>query len=153
DGANPSEAFGTSVSGLGDLDGDGVPDLLVGAPIASPGGVVAAGRAEAFSGASGGTLLSFQGAVLQQRMGSAVSGAGDVNADGVPDLILGAPSANFLLAGIYGPGQAGAFSGTNGGILLTFTTTVPLSLFGAAVAAAGDMNGDGHADLLVGAPG
>ncbi|MCI0589008.1 MAG: hypothetical protein L0323_19480 [Planctomycetes bacterium] len=153
DGSSASDAFGTSVAGPGDLDGDGFPELFVGAPFASPGGVFAAGRAVVFSGNGVGILFSFDGTNLQDRLGMAVAGAGDVNGDGVADLVVGAPSASLILSGIFGLGQAGVFSGLDGSLLISFTTTVGYSELGTAVAGAGDANADGYADVIVGAPG
>jgi hypothetical protein len=107
-GTFPGDRFGGSVGCTGDVSGDGVVDLVVGAP--QPGfGLTAqwgTGYADVFSGANGAPLFSLAGSSLGNRFGTAVTGAGDVSGDGVPDLVVGAPSAS---GGLFG-GTARAFS-------------------------------------------
>jgi hypothetical protein len=136
--------FGWSVAGPGDVSGDGVPDLLVGAP-----GTFATnqpGQARVFSGAGGGVIFTFSGTATNDHLGRAVAGAGDVSGDGVPDLLVGAPQEGG------GPGYAKLFSGGNGNVLLTVTGAVFDEKFGSSVAGVGDVSGDGVLDFLVGAP-
>lgn len=89
----PSDGFGFSVAGLGDVDGDGVPDLALSAPTDDTAGLDA-GRVYVVSGADGTTVLhSFLGAAARDAFGSAVARLGDVNGDGLPELLVGASGA------------------------------------------------------------
>ncbi|MGH7946943.1 MAG: FG-GAP-like repeat-containing protein [Opitutaceae bacterium] len=146
--------FAEAVAGIGDVNRDGVTDLLVGAPQQFLAGNLNQGRAFVFSGADRSLLLTLdhpapQGLAL---FGSAVAGPGDANRDGLPDLLVGAPGQR--VGGRANQGQAYLLSGAGGRLLLTLDNPVPQAdaAFGAAVAGAGDVNGDGAPDLLVGAP-
>jgi hypothetical protein len=142
-----SERFGSAVAGVGDVNGDGFPDMAAGAPTAAPAGLGNAGQVKVFSGSNGLLLFVLNGASIGARFGSSVSGGGDVNGDGVSDLVVGAPEAGA------GAGEARVFSGTNGALLWALAgTTGTAELFGTSAAIVGDVNGDGHADFLVGAP-
>ncbi len=93
--------------------------------------------------------LERHGETAGDRLGTAVAACGDVDDDGAPDWIVGAPKANA-----NGPNSGSAFvwSGRTGALLHRFDGASSGVEFGAAVAGAGDVNGDGHADLIVGAP-
>jgi Ca2+-binding RTX toxin-like protein len=147
--------FGWSVAGAGDVNSDGRPDLLVGAPRQNVGGNIRQGQAFVFSGADGSRLLTLDDPTPQAgaEFGIAVAGAGDVNSDGRPDLLVGAPRQN--VGGNIRQGQAFVFNGADGSLLLTLDNPTPQTdaLFGGAVAGAGDVNDDGSPDLLVGASG
>ena len=147
--------FGTTVAAAGDVNGDGAADFLVGAPNATDfGGTVnAAGLAELFLGDTTNTAsissgYSWGGAETNERVGASLAGLGDVNGTGFADVAIGHPGQN----------------GGGGAVYITFgeqlfgtapqqgiTGSQVSAEFGAAVAAAGDVNGDGFADLLVGA--
>lgn len=95
-------------------------------------------------------IRSVDGDGIYDRMGAAVANAGDVNNDGHPDLIVGAPE-DFQIF-FNGPGFARVISGADGSTLRTFVGDQPGDLFGFAVAGVGDLNGDGYDDVAVGAP-
>ena len=89
DGDSPGDKFGVSVSGAGDVNGDGFADLIVGAGRDDNNGTDS-GSARVFSGLDGSVLYTFDGDSADDRFGVSVSGAGDVNGDGFADLIVGA---------------------------------------------------------------
>ncbi|HET6201944.1 MAG TPA: FG-GAP-like repeat-containing protein [Planctomycetota bacterium] len=150
-GSGPNAQCGRSVAAVGDVNGDGATDLLVGMPGASPFGLTLAGQAVLFSGATGLPIFTLIGVANLDQFGYAVAGAGDVNGDGVPDLIVGAPEATQGPA--YYVGYVKVVSGTNGAALFTIAGTAPSQEFGRGVAGVGDSNSDGNADFVIGAPG
>ncbi len=146
--------FAGTVAGIGDVNGDGRSDFLVGAPFQTLVGNLNQGRAFVFSGADRSLLFTLDHPAPQglASFGSAVAVAGDVNRDGRPDLLVGAPGQR--VGGRANQGQAYVLSSADGRLLLTLDNPIPQAdaAFGAAVAGAGDVNGDGAPDLLVGAP-
>jgi hypothetical protein len=128
----PGNSIGFSVSSAGDVNADGFADLIV-------------AGARVFSGIDGSLLYNFEEDVL--GISSSVSGAGDVNGDGFDDLIVGAWSANNYR------GSAQVFSGFDGNELYSFEGDSEEDWLGLSVSGAGDVNGDGFADLIVGAAG
>ena len=146
-GDSPFDFFGGSVSGAGDVDGDGFADLIVGAHLDDNNGTDS-GSARVFSGLDGSILYTFDCDSAFDQFGVSVSGAGDVNADGFADLIVGAfqDDNNGDRSG-----SARVFSGFDGSVLYTFDGDSGGDRFGLSVSGAGDVDGDGFADLIVGA--
>jgi len=137
-----NHALGSSVAGMGDLNGDGHDDFVVGAYFRGP------GYAYVYSGLDGSRLLSVAGMEPGDRFGWAVSGAGDIDADGFPDLVVGAPKA---FSGGIQTGRAYVISGQIGQVLKAVSGEADGDAFGRDVWAGVDANGDGVGDLLVGA--
>ncbi|MCA9773348.1 MAG: VCBS repeat-containing protein, partial [Myxococcales bacterium] len=128
---------------VGDINGDGRSELVVGGTRGNQG---VSGYARIFSGMDGSILYEFTGAANDDEFGRACAGVGDVNKDGVPDIIVGAIQRNT------GGGYARVFSGADGAVLYTFFGQVATDRFGNSVDGVGDMDGDGYADVVVGAP-
>ncbi len=159
DGDRPEAEFGTSVGTAGDVNGDGYADVIVGAPVYSN-SVSLVGAAFAFQGSASGLSVTptwkFEGWQAYARFGNSVSTAGDVNGDAYDDVVVGAPI--YSLGGIS-PTKEGAvfaFSGSDTGLLATVFWSGWGSKheteFGYSVGAAGDVNGDTWADIVIGAP-
>ena len=144
-GDSVGDSFGRSVSGAGDVNGDGFDDLIVGAFFDENNGANS-GSARVFSGADGSVLYTFNGD-SGDSLGLSVSGAGDVNGDGFADLIVGAP---FDSDNGSRSGSARVFSGADGSVLYAFNGDSAGEFFGLTVSGAGDVNGDGFADLIAG---
>jgi hypothetical protein len=168
---NQSDAFlGNAVAGPGDLDGDGYDDVIVGAPrynapderegavfvfYGSPDGIEDGGPATAGA--------QLEGDQIDARFGYAVAGAGDVNADGFADFVVGAPrydadQVDEGVAFVFLGGAAGIESGGPDTAATQLEGDQPGSvsnqcegLFGCSVAG-GDWDGDGYADVVVGSP-
>ncbi len=151
----PGTQMGISVAGAGDVNGDGFSDVIVGAPVFDN-GLVAGGAAFIYFGGAG----SFDTGVDAQldtnqanaRFGISVAGAGDVNGDGFADVIVGAyfydnvennEGAAFVYFGGAGPFNLSADA--------QLESNQAVALLGVSVAGAGDVNGDGFGDVIVGA--
>ncbi len=147
-GNTQSQFLGQAVAGLGDINGDGRGDFAICTGNEDQGGSNA-GRARIYSGASGGLLFSFVGANPGDGLGSSVDGAGFVDGDSRPDIIVGAPGDDTLGSGA---GAAFVYSGQNGQLLHSFFGSVPGANFGVSVSKAGDVNNDGRDDVMVGTP-
>ncbi len=148
---------GRSVAGLPDVNGDGVPDFLVGAPADSvtlgipfPIEFVRCGSARVISGATGAVLRTHLGPSSGDELGWSVANIGDANGDGVADYAVGAPQR---LNASNTKGYARVYSGATGALLFTVSGVINGGEFGFAVGGGSDFNGDGRRDLLVGAPG
>src|SRR5262249_11765030 len=133
--------WGSSVRAVGDVDGDGFAEIIVGAPGENSASVV--------SVKLGITLFTVFGVAPDDAFGSAVCGAGDVDRDGVVDFAVGAPLA---AEGALDGGTVYVYSGTDASLLYTLSRPSPGASFGAALADAGDVNRDGSEDVIVGAP-
>jgi len=158
--------FGHSVASLGDLDGDGVPEFAIGDPdydVTNKQGKVLRDMGVLFihSGKTGALLDTLTGKTYDAPMdpapfghgdefGTSVASVGDVNGDGVPDFVVGAPgnSRFFTLVG-----YVKLFSGRDRTLISEAVGSFDTSLYGSVVAGIGDVNDDGIPDFAVGEPG
>ena len=176
-GIGENDYSGTSVSSAGDVNGDGIDDLIIGADYADPNGTSNAGESYVVFGSKNGFAESIDLAALDgtngfvlngidegDRSGYAVNSAGDVNNDGIDDLIIGAfeaaPDGNNYAGesyvvfgsknGFAASIELSSLDGTNGFVIKGIDEG---DYSGFSVNSAGDINGDGIDDLIIGAYG
>ncbi len=141
-----NDLLGTSVDGVGDIDHDGYDDYIIGAcQYYGPSG----GYVKAYSGQDGSELFTMSAEADYDRFGYSIRNAGDVNKDGTNDIVVGAFTNG---AGGNSAGRVYVFSGVDGSIIHTFTGENPGGYLGTMVSGAGDVNNDGYADIIAGAP-
>jgi hypothetical protein len=169
-GESKFDGSGFSVDAAGDINGDGIDDLIIGAPDASPGesysgtSYVVFGSDQAWasslnlSSLDGSNGFAINGVSQNDNSGASVSAAGDINHDGIDDLIIGAPFVSGSAGAgyvVFGSDQAwgsemnlSSLDGTNGFVINGVNASDTL---GISVGEAGDINGDGIDDLIIGA--
>ncbi|HRB33528.1 MAG TPA: integrin alpha [Nitrosomonas sp.] len=175
DGINGKDDLGSSLSGAGDVNGDGYDDLIVGArgggnnPTNGGSSYVVFGKASGFNAKLEMNLLDgtngfrLDGVSAFDFAGHSVSNAGDVNGDGFADILIGAPGTDIngdnsgssyvvfgKASGFGAVVDLGSLNGSNGFAIDGLDGNDQL---GKSVSNAGDVNGDGYGDILIGAPG
>ncbi len=151
--------FGNDLAGIGDINGDSLSEYAVSAPGTSTYlSFTAIGEVFLFDGATGGLLHTWTGAALGDGFGSIVAGGGidtengigDIDGDGTNDIMIG---ANLAVASGTPRGAVTVYSGASLDSVLFYRTGGGFaSLFGFGLGSLGDMNGDGFAEIIVGAP-
>lgn len=133
------DGYATTLDAI-DYNGDGIDDLLVGAPTRDVGTIDSAGFISVYSGVDGSVLFDRNGTLKDGLFGSDVASLGDLDGDGNEEFIVGAPGAN---------NAAYVFSGGTGQVRFTLERA-GVGRVGETVSSAGDVNGDSVADLIVG---
>lgn len=144
----PDSHLGFTLAGTGDLTGDGIGNFLVGAP--SWWGTGVPGRVYLYSGNHAAVTHTFSGG-LDESFGSALAGGKDVDGDGMPDFLIGAPGIDgvgsaWTIGGVY------VMSGATGQLRHYRSGQNQDDAFGEVVSGLGDIDGDGHDDYMVGCP-
>lgn len=145
----PSDAaqFSYAISSGGDVDGDGVDDLVVGDPDGSPGGIQT-GAAWVYTGSTGNLLYELAGTAQYSNFGTGVALIHDLDSDGLSDVVVGAPLEQL---GLEGSGHVHVFSGRTGAPLMDLSapgTNGGYLGLGCFLADGGDVNGDGFGDFF-----
>ena len=146
------DQFGWYVSAAADLDGDGLPDLLVGAPSTAVNGAPRAGAAYAISSATGRQLRAWHGAEANGQLGEMVAALPDLDGDGVVEVAVSATFHPNLTGDPSKVGEVTVFSGATGKEIRRFRGRQGGELYGRMIAPAGDVDGDGSGDIAIGAP-
>lgn len=137
------DQFGWVSEDIGDITGDGVHDLVITSPGNDANGN-STGRIYVYDGATGALVFPpISGTIVNARLGSSIGAAGDVNMDGVTDIVAGAPAVL--------QGRVFIYSGVDGSLLRSYIGQLNGDQFGFAVRGVGDLDNDGYDDILIGA--
>lgn len=147
-GSAADELHGNALARVGDLNGNGGEEIVVGARWYDPPGGSNNGRALVLDLLLDVKIFAFGGEVGGDQLGVAVAGGGDVDGDGVPDVVLGAQQNDHF--GVPNVGRVYVHSGADGTLLHVFTGEVPQDHVGSAVACLGDVDADGFDDVALG---
>jgi FG-GAP repeat len=142
------DTLGQGAAGIGDVNGDLVPDIAIGAT-KTDGGATDTGSVTVYAGGSWAPLWATHGLVTLDSFGFAISDAGDVTGDGRKDVLVGTPTTDL---GATNTGSATLLDGATGARLGSIDGLLASDLLGRAVASYGDADGDGTPDVLAAAP-
>ena len=152
DGESDGDRFGWSVAGLGDINGDGRADYIVGAPLYDNTSIPNTGKVYVYSGKTGLAVYTLTYSEPGAQAGFAVCGPGDLDGDGTPDFAFTIPWSDSLTAGTLDSGRIYVYSGANVGFIWKRDGQADESVLGYSIDRVGDINGDGRPELVVGAP-
>ncbi|MEZ5987610.1 MAG: integrin alpha [Planctomycetota bacterium] len=137
--------FGWALGRIADLDKDGLPDLIVGTYYYPYTSSTPPGEVQVFSTGTGKELLQFSPPLGHQYLGKSVAGIGDLNADGVPDILASSQTGSSKSTG-----QVLALSGKDGTVIHSFTGTNEDTNFGQVICVLPDLDNDGVEDIAIG---
>ncbi len=141
-GENDGDKYGNAVAVIGDITGNGFPDVAVGAPdFDGEDGAVGAGKVYLFEGFTFFPIDTIASDVAGAEFGFTIVGVGDINQDKTPDFAVGAPGVDEVIL----------YSGADLSVIRTLAPGAP-GRFGRSMALAGDLNGDDLEELAIGAP-
>lgn len=137
------DRMGTALEPAGDVNGDGFPDILIGAPFAN----LDQGQVEVRSAPDGALIRRIDGSSAEDHFGTSLAALGDLDSDGFADFAVGAPQRLQLTGGVT------VISGRTFAILYEIGGQFGGDRFGTSIAAVGDVNQDSYQDFVVGSPG
>lgn len=159
---NIAEGYGRSLAGLGDIDGDGFDDIGMTKSLGAPDN----GKVFILDGQAGGytdiNVGTFPGAIdsglfnigtSSQTDEMTIARVGDFNGDGIADYIVGAPMSDTQTGPTSTSGNAQVIDGATGSVIVELDGVNVMDLAGMSVSGIGDINNDGYADVIIGAPG
>ncbi|MFT7620570.1 MAG: hypothetical protein ACI97A_004227, partial [Planctomycetota bacterium] len=144
-GTSANAQFGRALSACGDVNGDGIPDIMIGAPLS---GATFGGEVSILSGVTSSVIQFFVG-TPGSNLGWGLTGLGDLDEDGFDDYAIGGPGIGV---GGTDTGFVSVYSGISGLPIHSSSGQGAAEYFGREVRNAGDVNGDGVTDMIIGSP-
>jgi hypothetical protein len=150
-GDTKGDRLGAALASVGDLTGDGRPEFAIGIPgddVGSPFGILDAGSVRIFNAATQALMTTVNGTAVSEACGSSIAALGDTDHDGQQEFAIGRPDWSS------GRGRVSVHESkaANLVVMLEGPTLPPTTGYGTVVAGAGDVNKDGHVDLIVAGP-